>query len=262
MSRSCSSIFLAISAVLSFSLPAWAGPVGAGGQLRSAASVGKLSPQVRAAADALRGPWGGVLEQTKVYGRTYGEWSNHWVAWAESAPVGLNAIEDTTGAFCALNQPSGNVWFLAGTLGGPAQRQCTIPRGKALFYPLVEVGWIDCPNTPDSSVPEADIRGLLSSIFDLSTETSSTINGVSVLSLLVPIVRTQGPTFTSVLPANSIQSPICPGGLPAGRTGRRMNEGFWVMVPPLPPGQHTLTLRGAITPLGFENSVTYYLTVR
>ena len=79
--------------------------------------------------------------QTTAYGKTYGEWAANWVQLAESGPVGENAISDTTGEFCDENQPDGPVWFLAGTFGTVGvERHCTIPRNRALFYPLIEGG--------------------------------------------------------------------------------------------------------------------------
>jgi hypothetical protein len=35
----------------------------------------------------------------------------------------------------------GPVWFLAGTPGGPVTRDCTIPEGKQLYFPLVNT-WV------------------------------------------------------------------------------------------------------------------------
>jgi hypothetical protein len=31
------------------------------------------------------------------------------------------------------------IWFLAGTFGGPTDRTCTVPRGIALFFPLLNI---------------------------------------------------------------------------------------------------------------------------
>jgi hypothetical protein len=260
MNRSGTQLLLTIAASVTLSLPSWAGPFGAGIQQGAAQASGRMSAQAQAAADALRGQWRGALEQTKVYGRTYGEWGNEWWAWAQSAPDGQNPVQDSTGAYCGVNQPSGNVWFLAGTFGGSVQRSCTIPRGRALFYPLLNIHWVDCPGTSDVNVPEADIRNLLASVIDLTTAVTTSLNDVPVVGLQVPIVRTQGPRFSTVLPANNVIAPSCNPPLPAGRTGRQISEGYWVMLPPLPPGHHVLKLRGALP--WFGTAVEYHLTVQ
>lgn len=249
---------VALATTLLTAAPAWSGPAG---PVQHPHSSRAGPSEQHPGGPVIRLLGSGASEQPRVLGRTYGEWAARWVGWAYSGPVGQNAIQDTTGASCGLNQPPGPVWFLAGTFGGPTVvRECTVPRGRALFYPIVETSWIDCPGTTDDQVPDADVRDLFSLfLFAVPTELSSTVNGVHVASLQVPIVRTQSPAFTSILPNNNVVGG-CAAPLPAGKTGRQIADGYWVMLPALPAGQHTLTLRGA-TP-GFETSVTYKLTVR
>ena len=140
ISAKCS---VALATALLISFPAWSGPDGPGRD-RVGPSVAQTGSETVPALG-----WGGI-EQPKVLGLTYGEWAAKWVAWSEAGPIGQNAIEDTTGAFCGANQPAGDIWFLAGTYVGvapvkPVERHCTIPLGRALFYPIVESSWIDCP---------------------------------------------------------------------------------------------------------------------
>src|SRR3989304_7058901 len=80
------------------------------------------------------------------HGMTYGEWSARWWQWALSLPVDQHPLFDT--ADCSEGQ-SGKVWFLGGTFTsseleqgvvvGIADRDCTVPVGKALFFPIVNV---------------------------------------------------------------------------------------------------------------------------
>src|SRR5213596_2810966 len=87
--------------------------------------------------------------QPKIHGKTYGEWSAEWWQWALAGPDGENAVTDPTEDLCAVNQPTGEVWFLAGTFGGTGvERRCTIPPNRALFYPLLNSLWTDCPALP------------------------------------------------------------------------------------------------------------------
>ena len=61
-----------------------------------------------------------------------------WWQWALETPASENPLTDTTGQFAAVNQ-SGRVWFLAGNTGGTTVRTITVPSGKALFFPIVNV---------------------------------------------------------------------------------------------------------------------------
>lgn len=204
-------------------------------------------------------------DQQKIYGKTYGEWAAAWVKWTESA--NLAPINDTTGASCGVAQPREGVWFLAGTFGVPdVSRACVIPPGRPLFYPLVELAWIDCPGTSDVDKSDAEVRASLAGAIDLAGELTTTLDGIQVPGLQISIVRAQSPTFTSVLPVNYAAANSCTPDLPAGRTGRQLVDGYWVILPPLSRGLHELTLHGsALDGDGqrfFENSVTYHLTVR
>lgn len=207
--------------------------------------------------------------QPNVYGKTYGEWSARWWQWAYAGPDRENAVQDETGTFCAVHQPKGKVWFLAGTFGlTGVERTCTIPPNRALLYPLVNSLWTDCPGTPDEDLTDAEVRGLLTSFGaggDRACQLTSTLDGVSISSLQILTVRTQSPKFSTILPENHILTGCAPP-LPSGRTGRQIAEGYWIMLPPLSPGEHVLTIHGAACNpetghVESEIGVTYHLTV-
>ena len=208
--------------------------------------------------------------ESTVYGKTYGEWSANWWQWAFAGPDGRNPVQDLTGEFCGENQPKGKVWFLAGSFQvANVERTCTIPPGRALFYPLLNVSWTDCPNSPDATVSDADVRGILATSWgDLACQLTSTLDGTSISSMQIITVRTQSPKFFSILPENNIGSAVagCAEPMLPGKSGRQISEGYWIMLPPLSPGEHVLTLHGAGCDTGtgnvlFENGVTYKLTV-
>ena len=67
------------------------------------------------------------------------ELTAEWRQWAYSIPTSQNPQEDATGQYCMVGQ-RGPVWFLAGVfLGWPGTitRTCTVPEGKALFFPVI-----------------------------------------------------------------------------------------------------------------------------
>jgi hypothetical protein len=213
----------------------------------------------------------------KVLGQTYGEWAADWWVWAAAGPDGENAVQDTTGEFCGANQSDGKVWFLAGTFGEvDVERDCTIPAGKALFYPLLNSVWIDCPPpSEDGNFTDTEVRAIMAEFGGggyNACELGSTIDGEDVLggfltsnaisTLQILDVRTQSPVFSIPLPENHVFGGLCDPALPSGDTGRSIAEGHWVMVPPLPPGEHEITIHGADCgedPI--EVGVTYHLTV-
>jgi hypothetical protein len=75
---------------------------------------------------------------SKKVRQTYQELAAARWNWALQFPAATNPVEDPTGESCHLGQ-QGPVWFLAGTFGGTVTRTCTIPEGKFLFFPIVNV---------------------------------------------------------------------------------------------------------------------------
>src|SRR5437588_12909771 len=72
-------------------------------------------------------------------GLSYPQWSAKWWQWEWSTPFAINPVFDTTGIDCGVNQ-SGPVWFLAGTSGFNATRNCIVPAGKMIFFPIINRG--------------------------------------------------------------------------------------------------------------------------
>ena len=101
--------------------------------------VGLLAGSVSGVYAANRNP-GVIPPNAKAYGMTYGEWSAKWWQWAFSLPVDQNPFFDE-GGNCTngANGQFGPVWFLTGVINvsGTAVRDCTVPAGKALFFPII-----------------------------------------------------------------------------------------------------------------------------
>src|SRR5215217_9093088 len=133
---------------------------------------------------------------SKPYERTYADWTAEWWKWFISIPTGDNPINDPSGERCALGQ-KGPVWFLVGSGGGKAERECTIPAGRAILIPAINV---DCSYAEDQSLrTEDDLRACATSDQDLVTETAATLNG-SVLQ----VHRVQSPVFNLTFPVGDV----------------------------------------------------------
>jgi hypothetical protein len=199
-----------------------------------------------------------VPPNLNLYGNTYGEWSARWWQWAMSVPASKNPIIDTTGVNCAEAQ-TGPVWFLAGTFGGSATRKCTVPRGKALLFPVLctlfghGVGDCSSPNDCDPNV----IRKAAAPGVDNPSTLIARIDGQSVP--LLKQFRVTSPTFNMFLPPPP--SVGIPSNLPSGAYGPVVSDGYFVLVRPLSPGPHTIYFKG-VSSGGFVVEVTYHLTVQ
>jgi len=212
-----------------------------------------------------RNPNPGILPiGSTPHGMSYSEWAAAWWQWVYSYPAGAdsNPVEDPTGALCGLGD-QGPVWFLAGTRGTTVVRDCTIPAGKTLFFPIINSLWINIPELGDNPWSDEQQEFALSVIepfVDKAYKLSCTIDGVPVENLASYRATTpdDGEYFITV-PDGS------PVGLPAGTYGPAVDDGIYLMLTPLKPGKHTIRFTSASkgTIFGdFALDVTYHLTVR
>lgn len=192
------------------------------------------------------------------YGMTHGEWGDASWQWLYSFPFDTYPALDTTGEFAALGQ-SGQVWFLAPSFSWePVERAITIPAGKALFVPIFGAIWVNVEelgDAPWSDAQEAYARGLVASIVDEAAGSFvCQIDGVPVLELASRRSSTAPDgEFMLALPENNVW------GLPPGVYGPSVQDGVYLMLPPLPPGQHTIYVHVVASEM--ETNVTYHITV-
>jgi len=163
---------------------------------------------------------------------------------------------DATGKNCAQNQ-NGPVWFLAGTSGGSAERTCTVPAGKAIFYPVIssECTYADTPNVKS----EPGLVSCAQADNNRAINLQATLDGVNLKQL--DKYRATSPLFSVTIPPHNVF------GAPAGPT-QGIADGFWVFLQTLATGKHELHFSG-LTPgnpttgtANFAVDVTYHLTVQ
>jgi len=158
-----------------------------------------------------------------------GDVQSAWWSWAAGSPSGRNPVEDATGEFCAVDQPS-DVWFLAGTFGGSATRRCDVPAGRTLVAPIVNQRGYE----EDCAAFMATASGTL------------TLDGKEV----TPKRWRATPITITGVPGN-----------PASDEGSvsAYGCGLWAVIPPPAPGTHKVAIRGGSG--DFRTSVDYELTV-
>ncbi|MHC4109501.1 MAG: hypothetical protein ACYSUY_00400 [Planctomycetota bacterium] len=181
--------------------------------------------------------------KVKVFGKTYSEWSAEWLLWAAKIPADQNPLFGEGEVDISIGQ-EGKVWFLAGSWVGPVERIGEVPQGKALFFPIFNL-W--AYNGPGETYTEEELRDIAVSYVDLVDDVNCTVDGASS-AISYPTVRQQSPAFgyTSEL---------------LGDTELAVSDGYFVMLPPLPVGEHVVHFDGGITDIGWLQDVTYYITV-
>jgi hypothetical protein len=200
-----------------------------------------------------------------------GEWlyrtlAKGWLKWAMGQPYSTGPIEDPTGASCGIDQ-RGPVFYLAGTDGGPAERDCDIPRNKALFIPLVN-HWIIPPEEfVDTPEEMAEFIAFAESYFPenraYTCQLDLRLDGEDILA---DTAERDEEFWTEIYdPFPIVLDDDNFTGGPGGLFPAALTAGHYALLKPLSRGPHTLELAGVIcdeTTVYFETSVVYNLDVR
>jgi hypothetical protein len=191
---------------------------------------------------------GGAAPQ--ILGKTYGDWSAQWWQWALTEPEATSPLLTAEGN--ELNQ-KGPVWFLGGSASDePVTRYVTIPKNKEIFFPIVN--FADYSGGPIPVDNEAEWREYIQTYIDSFANLVCTLDGTPIeFNPNTPIVRTQSPTFSDTLDSDNI------GGFPSGKYTHCWSDGYWVMLPPLSKGEHTLHFSCDSSENDFAQDVTYII---
>lgn len=198
-------------------------------------------------------------------GRSYEELASEWTNWLVAEPFATNPALDPDGRFCHLNQ-HGKVWFLASTFGGVADRTCVIPPGKAIFLSLGGVFVSFAPEFPSAGDGCLAMGSAVEQVrCDVNNDVpvapnvsfAVTLDGTPVGDLLAYRTQSQPGGFTLRVPDPSFLTDL---GLAAGDRFPAVADGYFLLLKPLHPGTHTLTLR-MNQPGQPENGVNYTLVV-
>jgi uncharacterized protein YecT (DUF1311 family) len=188
-----------------------------------------------------------VAPYRNIEGLTLGQWAQRYWGWLLSKSAGGNPVLDITGERCADEQ-SGPVWFLAGgDANSHIRRRCKIPRGKYLFLPAFaqmliaqkELGKT-CAELEKAQIGRAGF-GAQRGVF----------------------VKIDGERFDNLLdyrPYSVKCGPIM-GINEQTIAEQAMFYGTFVLLQPLPPGDHVIEFGGTLPELQSFRSVAYELHV-
>jgi hypothetical protein len=187
-----------------------------------------------------------------------------WVRWAMALPYYDGPISDQTGEDCAQGQ-DGPVWYLAGTFGGPVERECDIPAGKQLVFPLINQWCVFPPEYyPDQASIDADLPAIEAWYDDQHVHTCGLtlrIDGQDVMPDFETLteetyIKVSEPFDIDLNEAHWAPEYFAGGVLPT--TG----HGNYVRLQPLPPGDHVIEFGGELcAPYSFSTSAKYVLHV-
>ena len=199
---------------------------------------------------------------SKPGGQTYGRWAAEWWQWALGVPAATNPLLDMTGEHCAQRQVD-DVWFLAGTVGpDPVVRECTIPEGKALFFPLINNFFGASLSDPPEERTEEFVRARAACGFPV--ELFAEIDGFKIRRLdrfFTGKPGSQSPFFNVQLPPGNIFG-VDENTVPELVLTPSAEQGFYLFVRPLSLGEHTVRWQaeGCLDP-AIVQDITYNLTI-
>ena len=205
-----------------------------------------------------------VDPNTPYFSRTYSEWSAEWWQWALSVPVATHPLFDH--GDCSVGQ-SGPVWFLGGKFCANNDpncgtnhivRSCTVLSGKSLYIAVLNAENSVLETNPQTQI--ADLRAMNASAMDGSANLSFTLDHMKV-SGLKKNYRVQSTAFTFTMPDDNLFTAIGEGPFPGGSYFPAVDDGVYVMLSPLPFGQHQIHFHGAYPQWNFVLDITYNITV-
>lgn len=170
---------------------------------------------------------------SKVDGEGYEQLSARWWRWANSFPQALAPYRDPDGRLCDIGQ-EGAVWFLAGTDGSAwVQRRCIVPSGKHVFLPIINMY-----QRSSVAVPSAGREAMCDA---LRRSIAANNDALSSAQVLIDGVRVEHPERWRV------STPQCFDPFPEKDGGKgsgfvAASDGYWLLLPPLSPGRHTIAI--------------------
>lgn len=165
--------------------------------------------------------------EARVGRETFGDLTARWWQWAERMPIA--PYRDPDGRLCEFAQ-EGPVWFLAGTDGTfNARRTCIVPSGRHILVPVINMRYSNMRPRHGERLP------LPCKVLQESAAVNNDRLGSAVV--LIDGIRVTDVTRYRV-PSNGCFPLIDP----EEESPDTASDGYWLLIKPLPPGRHTLTI--------------------
>lgn len=176
-------------------------------------------------------------------------WPHMWWQFVLSIPSSVNPTTDQTGASCMVGQ-RGDLWFLvgldpSGNLAGKGTitRNCVIPEGKTLFFPVINNFQLNTPGVcgQGAAFGVEEARQNAKTATDGVTSAEATFDGRALR-----IRREASKVFDATFPEDNIFQGVCKdaGGFPAGVYSPGIDDGYYAIVSRLKAGAHVLHIHG------------------
>lgn len=163
----------------------------------------------------------------KVGDETFGDLTARWWQWVERMPIA--PYLDPDGRLCEVEQ-EGPVWFLAGTDGTfNATRTCVIPADRHVLVPIINMRRSNKRQYHGKPIP-LPCKVLQEGV---------AVNNDSLGSAIVLIDGARVSDVARYRVRSNGCFPLDPGDDESPSTAA---DGYWLLLKPLPPGQHTLTI--------------------
>ena len=200
---------------------------------------------------------GVVPPGAKIHGKSYGERRGEWWKFVHSIPSSDNPLlhDDK----CAAGQ-AGPVWFLTGKWGNSpitATRHCTVPFGKYLFFPVVNIFGDNVGYDPPKTIGE--LRSLAREMINAYVNTKCWLDGRELQGLSSVVdspYRAVSPVFKYRVPAGGLR-----GFPPHTLVDPVISDGVFLMLEPLPAGQHTIRFTASSLAMSYTFDITYHIDV-
>jgi hypothetical protein len=189
-----------------------------------------------------------ISPHARYQGRTYGEWTALWWRWAITLPVDGHPFFDPNA--CDKGQ-HGPVWFLSGAFGDPQARECTIPLGKAILFPVINAECSTVEPPPFFGSNEAELRTCAADFMSGATDMTASLDGQEVRHLRR--YRVDSPLFGINYPENNIF------GVPGPGSALSVSDGVWILLAPPDEGDYTIHFAGSIPGASLDTTYTIHI---
>lgn len=175
---------------------------------------------------------------SNIFNKSYGQWTVLWWKWALSTPRSKNPVLDKTGENHAVNQPSSDVWFLAGVFGDEEKyhptRKIKLSEGLSILFPVLncEANSIEYPHLKNDN-------DLIKHVIDDVGSVIKKDCSINNMKVIPERVKSDPTIFEFIIPKDNVL------GVEGDQVVRASADGYWVFLSSLPKGNYLIDFEGS-----------------